>query len=255
MAKTIMMIHGMWGTGGYWKEYKGFFEKLGYKVVTPTLPHHNAKPSSPPKPEAGRIGLVDYVDFLEGEIKELKEKPILMGHSMGGLLAQKLAERDLAEAAILLAPASPRGILALKPSVIRSFLPCFFQWGWWQKPFRQSFGLAVYSMLHLVKPADQKRIYDTFVYESGRVILEIGVWIFDFKKATEVDASKVTCPIFVATGEEDRITPVSVVRATTRRYSQATLKTYPGHAHWVVGEPGWQKIAQDCADWLKENNL
>jgi pimeloyl-ACP methyl ester carboxylesterase len=176
-----------------------------------------------------------------------------MGHSMGGLLAQILGSRRQAKALVLLTPASPHGILALKPSVIKSFRSGLTRWGFWRKPFRQTFAEAAYSMLDLMPSESRKSIYDQFVYESGRAAFEIGFWLFDSKGAAKVDKSKVTCPVLIIGGEEDRITPVSVTRKVAEKYKDvSTYKEFSGHAHWVIGEPGWEQIAEYIEEWLHQ---
>ena len=251
MRATIMMIHGMWGSSWYWGNYKQFFESKAYRCITPTLRFHDIDPRSEPPPELGTTSLLDYADDLEKEIRKLDSLPILMGHSMGGLLAQILGSRGLAKTLVLLTPASPRGIIALEPSVMKSFMSVLSKWGFWRKPMRQTFGEAVYSMMHLLSEQEQKEIYEHFVYESGRAASEIGFWLLDPGKASYVDESKVTCPVLVIAGAEDRITPASVVRKVAAKYSAvSTYKEFEGHSHWVVGEPGWKDIAQYIYDWL-----
>jgi pimeloyl-ACP methyl ester carboxylesterase len=208
MAETIVMIHGMWGSGWYWENFKGFFESKGYRCVIPTLRFHDMDPKGIPDPRLGTTSLLDYAADLEKLIRELDGMPIIMGHSMGGLLAQILGSRGLAKALVLLTPASPRGIIALKASVIKSFWSGLTTWGFWRKPFRQTFAEAEYAMLELMPSESRKSIYDQFVYESGRAAFEIGFWLFDSKGAAKVDESKVTCPV-ISSLEKDRIHPIS----------------------------------------------
>ena len=111
MTETIVMIHGMWGTGWYWENFKRFFEGKGYHCVVPTLRFHDMDPKGLPDPRLGTTSLLDYAADLEKLIRELHATPILMGHSMGGLLAQILGSRGLAKALVLLTPASPHGSL------------------------------------------------------------------------------------------------------------------------------------------------
>jgi pimeloyl-ACP methyl ester carboxylesterase len=251
MTKTIVMIHGMWGSGEYWENYAKHFETRGYHCVRPTLRFHDMNLKETPDPQLGTTSLLDYAADLEKEIRALKEVPILMGHSMGGLLAQILGSRGLAKALVLLSPASPAGIMALKLSVIRSFWSSLMRWGFWKKPIRQKFEEAVYSMLHLLPREEQKKAFGRFVYESGRAASEIGFWLFDRRKAAAVDESKVTCPVLIIGASEDRITPISVVRQVAEKYhGVATYKEFAGHAHWVVGEPGWEEIAEFVSEWL-----
>ena len=118
---------------------------------------------------------------------------------------------------------------------------------------RQTFNEAVYSMLKLLSAEDQKKIFDRFVYESGRAACEIGFWFLDRKGATRVDETKVICPVLVIAGGQDRITPASIVWKVYRKYrAVATYKKFPNHAHWVIGEPSWQEVAEYVSDWLDQ---
>lgn len=252
MNQTIMMIHGMWGGGWYWENFKNHFEAGGYTCLTPTLRYHDTDPKSEPHPNLGSTSILDYAADLEKLIGNTGGKPILIGHSMGGLITQILASRGLASAAVLLAPASPRGIMALQPSVIKSFKSVLLRWAFWKTPMRQTFDEAVYSMLHLLTPEQQKKVYGHFVYESGRAAAEIGFWLLDGKRATEVDEKKVTCPMLIIVGTEDHITPTAVVKQVHKKYkNNSTYFELKKHAHWIMGEPGWEEVAKTISDWLK----
>jgi non-heme chloroperoxidase len=251
MPDTIVMIHGMWVGGWFWNDFKQFFKSRGYECITPTLRYHDVEPNAPPHPDLGRTSLLDFAEDLETEIRNLEQPPILLGVSMGGLLAQILASRGLARILVLISSAAPSGIMALKLSVIRSFLSGFKTWGFWRKPMRQTFNEAAYSMMHLLSIDEQKNIYGKFGYESGRAASEIGFWIFDTKRATKVDESKVNCPVLVIACAEDRIVPPSISRKVAKKYEAvSTYKEFPDHAHWIAGVPGWQKIADYIAQWL-----
>ncbi len=253
MVETIVMIHGMWGGPWYWENYKNFFEGKGYRCIIPTLRFHDMDPKAIPNPGLGITSLLDYADDLEKEIRGMDPQPILMGHSMGGLLAQILGSRGLSKALVLLTPASPSGINALTISVVRSFWSVLMGYGFWKKPRRQTFNEAAYSMLSLLPREEQRKVYDRFVYESGRAASEIGFWFFDPKGASKVDGKKVSCPVLVIAGSQDKITPASVVRKVADKYSSvSTYREFPNHAHWVVGEPDWQQVADYACDWLNQ---
>jgi pimeloyl-ACP methyl ester carboxylesterase len=253
VAETIFMIHGMWAGSWCWENYQGFFEDRGYHCVTTNLRFHDVDPRDAPDPRLGTTSLLDYAADLEEEIRRLRAEPILMGHSMGGLLAQILGSRGLGKALVLLTPPPPFGNAALlKPSVVKSFWSVQTTWGFWRKPGRQTFAEAAYSMLHLLPTDEQREAYDRFVYESGRAASEIGYWFLDANRAAKVDVSGVSCPVLFVAGAEDRIVPPSLVRWAAGRYgSRSTYRAFEGHAHWVVAEPGWQEIAQYVADWLE----
>jgi pimeloyl-ACP methyl ester carboxylesterase len=97
---------------------------------------------------------------------------------------------------------------------------------------RLAFGEAVYSMLHLLSEKKQTGTFDKFVYESGRAAFEIGYWLFDSRHASRIYESKVTCPVLIVAGTEDRITPSSVVRRVAKKYKGvSTYKEFENHAH------------------------
>ena len=247
------MIHGMWGGSWCWDNYKTYFEKKGYDCVTTTLRHHDIDPMAPPDSMLGTTSLLDYVKDLEQEILQSGTKPIVMGHSMGGLLAQILGSRDLAKALVLLTPAAPSGILSIRPTVIKSFWSIFTKWDFWETANHQNFNEAVYSLLNLMPTDQQKTTFDKFVYESGRAATEMGLSFLDPHKTSSVDAAKVKCPVLVVAGSEDRITPATVVENIAQKYEPlSTYKCFENHAHWVIEEPGWQKIAGFVSEWLDD---
>jgi len=251
MNEIVVMIHGMWSGSWVWDNYKAFFEDQGYLCVTPTLRYHERQPNMGPDHRLGKVGLLDYADDLEKLSRRFDSPPILIGHSLGGLLAQILASRGLAKAVILLSPASPHGIMGLRASVVKSFWSFLTKWEFWKKPMRQTFEEASYSMLALLPPQDRQRVFKKLVHESGRVGFEIGFWYLDFKQAAKVDESKITCPVLIMVGAKDKITPVSVTRHIANKYkSVATYKEFEKHAHWIVGESGWETVAMDASTWL-----
>ena len=245
MADTIFMIHGMSGGPWYWDNYRRKFEEEeGYRCVASTLRYHDMDPPGVPHPDLGTTSLLDYAAQLEKEICQLDETPIVMGHSMGALLAQILGARNRAKALVLLTPASPYGIMALTPSVVKSFWSVQTTWGFWKKPFRQKFSEAAYSMLNLLPEQKQWEIYNKLVYESGKAATELGYWFFDPSRASHV------------AGKLDRIVPASVARKVARKYKVvSTYKEFENHAHWIVGEPGWQEVAEYVSSWITEQKI
>ena len=246
----------MWGSPCNWDNYRRVLEAAGYRCIAPTLPYHNMDPHGIPDPRLGTASLLDYADALEQEIRQLGEKPIVMGHSMGGLLAQMLGARGLAKSLVLLSPASPAGIMAITPSVIRGSLSIQTKWGFWKNPMRLTFAEAAYSVFNLLPESERKEIYSKFVYESGRAGCEIFYWFLDPHRASKVDASKITCPVLVIAAGKDRAFNASVVRRVAKKYkSVSSYKEFNNHAHWIMGEPQWQEVVEYIAVWLGDNKV
>lgn len=245
------MIHGMGMGAWYWENFKRFFEERGYQCHTPTLRHHEAGPQDPPPPNLATTSLLDYAQDLEQYIRSLDEKPLLMGHSMGGLLSQMIAARGAASGAVLLTPATPSGINNMTFTTLKTFWSIYSKWRYWRNPVRLSFKAALYGGLHLLPEADQKSVYKRFVYDSGRAYFEIANWFLDTRGASKVDATRVTCPVLVVAATLDNITPASLVRKIADKYrSVATYKEFENHAHWLLIEPGWENIAEFISGWL-----
>lgn len=254
MSKTIVMIHGMWGSGDIWDGYKDYFEAQGYKVIAPTLRLHGENYLTVAPQALGTVSILDYAADLEKVIRALDEKPIIMGHSMGGLIAQILASRGLAEKLVLLTSAPPAGVMALRPSSTRTFLSVLSAWGFWKKPMRLTFEEAKYGILGLLSPAQQAAEYAKYSFESGQAAFEIAFWPLDANKATYVDSKAITCPILIVAGGKDKIVPASVVKNIAKKYKKhtdVTFKLYKGFAHAVHQQKGWQEIAGFVADWIK----
>jgi pimeloyl-ACP methyl ester carboxylesterase len=250
VVETVFFIHGMWGGAWCWDGYREVFEAAGYRCVAPGLRFHELGPAGAPDARLGTTSLLDYVADLEEEIARLGIKPILVGHSMGGLLAQILASRGLGKALVLLAPAPPAGIVGLRPSNLRAFWHTMTRWGFWRRPMRPTFAEAVDTMLFRLSPTEQRQAYRRLVFESGRAACETGFWFLDPHRASQVDAAKVTCPVLAIAGGRDRMTPPAVVRRIAAKYRAAEYLEFPDNAHWMIGEPGWREVAEFVVAWL-----
>lgn len=247
----VLFIHGMMGGRWYWEKYISFFEEKGAKCFAPDLRYHS-KGGGPSK-ELGTVSIRDYVSDLKIKIKEISkdgEVPFIVGHSMGGLIAQILISEGYGKAGVFLTPAPPRGIMSLSFSQVWTFLPVMTKIGWWKKPFKLSYKKFRYSILNNLDEEESKKIYPNFCYESGRALFEIGLWIFDKKRATEVKPSDT--PVLIVGAKKDKITPVSSVRKIAKLFKNSRYEELEKNAHWVVGEENWKEIAELVYNFLRE---
>ena len=252
VPRSLLMIHGMWGRPYVWENFNPYFARLGYTVEAPALRHHGLGTGAAPD-ELGRLSLLDYAGDLEAVIRKAGRKPVLIGHSMGGLIAEILASRGLARALILLAPAVPPGIGAFRPATIRIFRKLVARRRFWERPQRLGPKEAVYGLFHRLAPEERDRQVAAMASDSGRVLFEIALPMFDRRRAAEVEIERIDCPVLIITGAGDRIIPVTGPRRLAARYGvRARYVERPDHAHWLMGEPGWQEIAGICAAWLAD---
>lgn len=252
MAKQIVFIHGMWGRGILWNKFQHYFEKKGYECHAPDLRYHDAEKASDPDPKLARTGLLDYVQDLESFIEGLDTRPVIIGHSMGGLLAQILSERGLADSAVLITPAAPMGIVTFNPVALKSFWGVFSKWGFWNRILPRNFE-ALASVLNQLSKDEQIKLYEQMVPESGRAFFEMTLWLLDPKNAAKVDENSINCRMLIVGGGRDVVTPVDMVRRTAEKYERiADYIEYPEHSHGIIWEKGWRNVAGDIEAWLSK---
>ena len=247
----VVMIHGAFCAGWVFDGWRALFESRGFSVQTPTLRFHDCG-EDPPR-ELGQTSIRDYVDDIGKSIDGLSSPPILIGHSMGGLIAQMLAaERDV-RALVLLAPSAPWGVLPSTPFEVASAQALYLAGDFWKKRLRPTHWIAAANALDMLPPDERDVVFARFVPESGLATFEIMQWPLDFSRATQIDARAVTCPVLCLVGERDRVNPAATVRRVAGRYGgRARYEELPGHSHWLIGEPGWEQVAQRAVAWLKE---
>lgn len=173
---------------------------------------------------------------------------------MGGLIALMLCARGLARAGVLLTPAPPAGVIAIRPSNLLAFARIQLTWGWWRKPHRATLGEALSHTFNTTAPRDGAEQHAAFVHDSGRALFEIALPWLDSHHAATVDPRDIAVPLLLVAAERDRLVPPGVVRRTARRFAAvADYREYPAQGHWVPGQPGWEQVANDAFDWLHAN--
>ncbi|MDR3498272.1 MAG: alpha/beta hydrolase [Parvibaculum sp.] len=250
--RTILLVHGMWSRPHIWTNFRAYFEDRGYRVVTPALRHHDIEPGDEPHPTLGTTSILDYVADIEANIKDLGCKPFVIGHSMGGLIAQMLAARGLVRGAALLSTAPCAPILSFNTDIVRIFFRELTATPFWRCPQLPSYKAMRWSVLNGFNERDARNLYASLIPESGRSFFEIAFWYLDRRRATLVDARKVQCPVLVMTGLDDRLTPAPLaIRNAAYFGNKARLELVPGHSHWLPSETGWEEIAERTARFFE----
>jgi pimeloyl-ACP methyl ester carboxylesterase len=250
MQTPILMIHGMCCTGEVWSQFRSFFEARGARVYTPTLrPEQRVSIHGKPPRSLSKLGLNDYVDDLEREIDRIEQEtghtPAVIGHSMGGLLAQALAERDRVCAAVLISPAAPAGIKTPTFALFWAAYKLLEKLGLTSPVIRPG-RRTLYPMVLNAMPKGQRRVHaDAMVYESGRVFSEFAHF--------PIDEHKVRVPVLTVAAGRDRLVAAPLVRRTGKKYAAVggELREYRKHAHWLYAEPGWEEPAEEIFTWLE----
>jgi pimeloyl-ACP methyl ester carboxylesterase len=242
------MIHGAFVGPWSLEEFAEKFRAAGHAVHMPCLRHHDG--GKPPE-SLGQTSLRDYAEDLDAFLDAFDSPPILVGHSMGGLLAQMLAARRDVRALVLLAPSAPWGVPPSTIMEIASAQAMLLNVGFWNSVLKPDQFVVASHALDRVPQPRHDAMFARFVPESGRAFFEIFHWGLDMRRASEVDARQVTCPVLVLVGGEDRVNPPGTVERVAALYgNRATFEKLPGMSHWLVGEPGWEKVAARTLEWL-----
>jgi non-heme chloroperoxidase len=244
-----VMIHG--GFCGSWAfdGWRALYEAQHYEVHVPTLRHHG--PSRRTATELGHTSVRDYADDIGQLLDRIGDPPVVIGHSLGGLLAQMLAAKKRVRALVLLAPSAPWGLLPSTPFEFFCGQALYLEGAFWRKAVAPRHWIAAANALDLVPQQQREQILARLVPESGRAVFEVMHWMLDAARTTYVDSRAVVCPILCLAGARDRISPPPTVRRIARRYGgRARYQELPDHSHWLVGEPGWERIAAGSLDWL-----
>jgi len=261
MAKTVLMIHGYGCASDCWGPVAERLKTEGYKVETPTIRADQRKVSGPGPGLAG-LSLADYVADMSALAASLAkqdgEAPIVFGHSMGGLIAQKLAEAGLVSGAVLFSPASPadaRGRPKLAP--VLAFLNAALMSNPQTRTVKQWKTGFKWGVMNAVPASRHDALYARMVHDSGRVLADLAWPDKDPNKTAHVDADRIKVPLRVVAGALDRTTPVEDMRLVGKKYSAVggDYVEYPSNAHWLIDEPGTDVILDDVLEWLKSKNL
>ncbi|NWG46050.1 MAG: alpha/beta hydrolase [Alphaproteobacteria bacterium] len=253
MKPPVLMIHGAFAGGWSFERLALRLEARGHEVHRPDLRFHDLGPHQKPPAALGTTGLQDYLHDLLARVDALRTPPVLVGHSMGGLLAQMLAARRHVAGAVLLAPSPPWGVLPSTQFEIAQAQGLYLAGNFWEMPLKPRFWIAAAHALDRLPEPERRATFARFVPESGRAVFEVLQWPLDHSRASAVFAGDVSCPLLVMVGTEDRINPPQTVKRVAARYrSRARYVELEGMSHWLIAEPGWERVAERMESWLDE---
>jgi pimeloyl-ACP methyl ester carboxylesterase len=255
-ARTIVFIHGMYMNPLCWEHWIPWFEKKGYRCLAPAWPGRDADPkklrAAHPDSSLAALTLDKVLDHLEGVIRKTGEKPVLIGHSMGGLAAQILLSRGIASAAAAIDTAPPQGVISFKWSFLKSNWPHITPFKRQDVPVVMTSKRFGYTFVHTLSPQKQAEVFERYVVpESRRVPRQ------SLMRTARVDFAAPHAPLLLIAGAEDRIVPSSLNRKNFKRYRDTTsvtsFKEFPGRTHYIIGQENWQEVAEHIAGWLAQS--
>ena len=251
-----MMIPGACCGSWCFDDFAASFRARGWEVECAELRHHAPTPDGAAPEGLAGTSLQDYAADLEAALRERGDRPVLVGHSMGGLLAQILAGRGLASGLVLLAPAAPWGVLPSSREEVAAAMGLMSLGAFWQEAIAPDYEIAAETSLNVLAPERRREVFERFVPESGQALFEAMFWMFDVNRASYVNGMRVDCPVLCVGGGEDRVVTAETVHRVAEKYRDvATDITFSEHGHMLLLEDGWEEIAASCLDWLADNDL
>ena len=236
---TFVLLHGAFADNESFRGWTAMLAERGHRAVAPL--RRGRRGFGPDRAEG--LTFDDYVTDTVAVLDTLDAPPVLVGHSLGALVAQRLAEQGRARALVLLAPAPP-GALTAQPVALRHFAPLMPRIAA-GRPFVVGPAACSALALNSMPAADRPEIHAHLTPESGKVYRDLMLG------AVRVDAAKVTVPVLVLGGDEDRIISTRLLRKTAHHYG-VRPRVLAGRGHWLMAEPGWQQLVDDVLAWLRE---
>lgn len=251
----VVLIHGSWSRGEQWASARAAFSERGFTVHTPTLRHHEL-PLRDGAAKIATLSIRDYTDDLVAMVGALDSPPLLVGHSMGALLAQLVAART-AHAGLIAACPSPVGNSGLNRTTLGIAFAGALKSRPWAKPVYppawQQFWRGVAGAQ---SERDARDAYDDLVCESGRMLFfELAMPRLDRAKSATVDRRAIAGPVLIIGGEHDRIVPTRLARRTAAGYPNATYIEIPGSDHLVFHGAALPVTMGHIDDWIARQGL
>jgi pimeloyl-ACP methyl ester carboxylesterase len=232
-SKHVVLIHGTWGRGDTLADARREFEARGYTVHTPTLRYHDLTLDEGAE-KVGSVSVCDYADDMVTLVDSLDSPPLVVGHSLGGLVAQLVAARTRHVGLVAATPAPAAGIFASYPGTVRVFSRHYLRPRSWTKPlYPTTWKLFRRYITNTTDEQIARDLYAELVFDSGRVYCEMAYWFLDRAGATRIDFTAISTPVLAIGGERDRLVNWRVARATAARYPNGTYVEIPGSDHLV----------------------
>jgi len=262
-ARPVVFIHGLWLHKSSWAAWESLFGQAGYQVLAPGWPGDQETVElarANPDSVADR-GIDAVVDHFASIIGGLDASPILVGHSFGGMIAEKLLGQDRAAAAIAIDAAQIKGVLPLPLSALRATLPVF------KNPANRHRAVMLtaeqfrYSFGNALSDEESAELYERWVVPApGKPLFEAATANFTLHSPAAVDTRNPSRgPLLLIMGGQDHTVPEAVTKSTLKQYRYSPAATevmeFADRGHSLTIDSGWGEVAKACLSWLSDKGL
>ncbi len=262
-GRPVVFIHGLWLHATSWGPWLELFREAGYDPVAPGWPHEaDTVEGARQEPDAvADLGIDDVTAHYRQLIESLDRAPVVIGHSFGGLFAEKLLGQGVGAAAVAIDPAQIKGVLPLPLAQLRSGLPALKNpanlhkaISLTRKEFRFGFGNAL-------PEEESDALYDKWTIPSpARPLFQAAAANFVMHSEAKVDTgNEDRGPLLLLSGTADHTVPDVVTRSTLKQYRDSTavteLRQFEGRGHSLTIDDGWREVADAVLGWLADKGL
>jgi pimeloyl-ACP methyl ester carboxylesterase len=258
-ATPVVFVHGLWLLPSSWDRWVTFFEEAGYVGVTPGWPDDPATVAEArqhPEAFAGK-GIAAIADYEEAIIRRLDRKPVIVGHSFGGLLTLILAGRGLAAASVAISPAPFRGVLPLPFPALRTASVALRNPANWNRAVPLSYEQFRYSFANEVGEDEAKELYLGYsVPGAGEPLFQAASANINPWSEAQVDSMNPDRgPMLIMSADSDHTVPWAIANASykkERRNKGVTeIVKMPGRGHSLTIDAGWREVAEKALEFVK----
>jgi non-heme chloroperoxidase len=255
-SRPVVFIHGLWLHATSWGPWLELFREAGYAPVAPGWPG-DSDTVEETRREPGK-GIDQVVEHYAQVIRGLDAPPVVVGHSFGGLIVQRLLGQDLAAAGVAIDPAPVKGVLVLPPSALRVASIAL------RKPANRNAAVSLtaeqfrYGFGNALPEKESAELYEGWTIPSpGKPLFEAALANFSPRSPAKVNTGNRTRgPLLVTAGGQDHTVPAAISMSTRKLYHKSPavtdLKDFPDRGHSLTIDHGWQEVAQYALDWLKQ---
>lgn len=256
-SKTVVFVTGAFVTHLGWNPWKEYFESKGYQTVAPPWPYKDAPPGflrerQPYDTDLAALTLDELVDHYISIVKSMPEKPIVIGHSLGGLITQIIVNRGLAAAGVAIHPVPPLGVFPYEFSFLRAGWKALGLFTSVKKTYLMSLKDWQYAFVNGMPLAEQMDSWEKNTIPESKTVARGGL-----TSAAKVNFALPHVPLLITSGDKDNIIPAHLNYRNFKKYPQkdsiTEYKEFKGRNHFVLGLATWKEDADYILEWLEKN--
>lgn len=252
MKNTIIFIHGMFQNSRSWEHWVNYFTERGYNCIAPDWALHEGEPAEiqkNPPAELGELRLATLINQFYNLAKVQEELPIIIGHSVGGLLTQILVNNGLAKLGVPINSVAPNGMISLDLNFAKNSALIINPLKG-DEPFMMDLESFHDTFCNTMTMEETQAAYAATATNDSRNVLRDCLG-----EDGKIDVEMQHVPMLFIAGEKDHIIPASLVeknfKAYTDKVSYTDYKEFANRAHWICGQPGWEEVADYIYDWIQ----